>query len=90
MRLVTLLLLATCLTGCVSQFPCYGEDAQAAICSLQRRPIVALWDRPPSERTSARQDDALPDDAPRSPSAPGHAGVRPSVLAFRTRCTRSA
>ena len=70
MRRVTLLLKATCLTGCVPQFPLDGEDTQASIWYLQRRSIVTPWDKPPSERTSARQDDALSDDAPRSPLRP--------------------
>ena len=32
MRLVLLLLMTTCVTGCVPQFPFYCEDAQASIC----------------------------------------------------------
>jgi hypothetical protein len=69
MRLVLLLLMATCLMGCVPQFPFYCEDEQASICYLQRRPIFAPRDQAPSERASVRRDGALLDDAFRSPSA---------------------
>ena len=64
MRLVLLLLMATCLTGCVPQFPFSCEDESASICYLQRRPILAPRDKPPSERPSAHRDAALPDDSP--------------------------
>ena len=64
MRLVLLLLMTTCLTGCVPQFPFYCEDESVSICYLQRRPILAPRDKPPSERTSAHRDAALPDDGP--------------------------
>ena len=77
MHLVLLLLVATCLTGCVPQFPFYCEDEHAPICYLQRRPIFAPWEKPPSAPQSERRDDEMPDDAPRSPSAPvatTHAG----------------
>ena len=77
MRLVLLLLVATCLTGCVPQFPFYCEDEHAPICYLQRRPIFAPREKPPSAPQSERRDGALPDDTPRSPSAPvatTHAG----------------
>ena len=59
MCLVLLLLMATCLTGCVLQFPFYCEDAQASICYLQRRPIFAPRDK------------ATSDPTPERPSAPG-------------------
>jgi hypothetical protein len=71
MRLVLLLLMATCLTGCVPRFPFYCEDEQAPICYLQRRPIFAPRDKPTSDPTSERRDGERPDDAPRSPSPPG-------------------
>jgi hypothetical protein len=67
MRLVLLLLLATCLTGCVLQFPFACEDETASICSLQRRSIFAPRDKPAGARTSARREAVLPDDAPQSP-----------------------
>jgi hypothetical protein len=88
MCLVFLLLLATCLTGCVPQLPFYCEDATAPICSLQRRPIFAPREQPPSAPTPAHRDGELPDEAPRSPSAPGatrHAGARRGLVA-RTSC----
>jgi len=66
-RLGLLLLIATCLTGCVPQFPFYCEDAQASICYLQRRPIFAPRDKSTSDPTSERREGALPADAPRSP-----------------------
>ena len=46
MRLVLLLLMATCLTGCALQFPFYCEDDQASICYLKRRPIFAPREKP--------------------------------------------
>ena len=46
MRLVLLLLMATCLTGCVPQFPYYCEDDHTSICYLQRRPIFAPREKP--------------------------------------------
>jgi hypothetical protein len=67
MRLVLLLLIATCLTGCVPRFPFYCEDDQAPICYLQRRPIFAPREKPTSDPTSESRDGALPADAPRSP-----------------------
>jgi len=69
MRLVLLLLVATCLTGCVPQFPFYCEDENAPICYLQRRPIFAPREKPTSDPKPER-DGELPNDAPRSPSAP--------------------
>jgi hypothetical protein len=63
MRLVLLLLMAMCLTGCVPQFPFYCEDAQASICYLQRRPIFAPRDKPTSAPASERRDGERPDDA---------------------------
>jgi len=68
MRLVLLLLMATCLTGCVPQFPYYCEDANAPICYLQRRPIFAPREKPTSDPKPERRDGERPDDAPRSPS----------------------
>ena len=56
MRLVLLLLMATCLTGCVLQFPFYCEDDQASICYLQRRPIIAPREKPTGDPTSERRD----------------------------------
>ena len=64
MRLVLLLLMATCLTGCVPRFPFYCEDAQASTCYLQHRSIFAPRDKPTSDPTSARRDGARLDDAP--------------------------
>ena len=55
LRLVLLLLMATCLTGCGLQFPFYCEDDNASICYLQRRPIFAPREKPPSNTTSNRQ-----------------------------------
>jgi hypothetical protein len=60
MCLVLLLLMATCLTGCVLQFPFYCEDDRASICHLQRRPIFAPRDKPTSPPTSAHRDGVLP------------------------------
>jgi hypothetical protein len=71
MRLVLLLLIATCLTGCVPRFPFYCEDDTAPICYLQRRPIFAPREKPTSDFTSERRDGALPADAPQRPKAPG-------------------
>jgi hypothetical protein len=71
MRPVLLLLIATCVTGCVPQFPFYCEDAQASICYLQRRPIFAPRDKATSAATPERQEGERPADAPQSPSAPG-------------------
>jgi hypothetical protein len=69
MRLVLLLVMVTCLTGCVPQFPFSCEDETASICYLQRRPIFAPRDKPSSERPSARRDGVLPDNTSRSPAA---------------------
>jgi hypothetical protein len=77
-HLILCLLLATCLTGCVPRFPFYCEDANASICYLQRRPIFAPQEKPVSDPKPERRDGELPDDAPRSPSAPiatRHAGA---------------
>ena len=60
MCLVLLLLMATCLTGCVLQFPFYCEDDRAPVCYLQRRPIFAPRDKPTSAPTAARRDGVLP------------------------------
>src|SRR6266705_6922828 len=74
MRLVLLLLLAACLTGCVPQYPCYCEENNAPICYVQRRPIFASpcdpCDTAPRQKpTSApkpeRRDGELPDSVPR-------------------------
>jgi len=67
MRLVLLLLMATCLTGCDLQFPFYCEDDQASICYLQRRPIFAPRTTRASAPTSERRNGEQPDDAPRRP-----------------------
>jgi hypothetical protein len=66
MRLGLLLLMATCVMGCVPQFPFYCEDAQASLCYLQRRPIFAPRDKPTSDSTSERREGALPADAPQN------------------------
>ena len=58
MRVVLLLLMATCLMGCVPRFPFSCEDDQASICYLQRRPIFAPRDKPLSARTSERREGA--------------------------------
>jgi hypothetical protein len=71
MRLILLLLLAVCLTGCGLQYPYYCEDENAPICYLQRRPIFAPREKATSDPKPERRDGELPDDAPRSPSAPG-------------------
>ena len=71
MHLVLLLLIATCVTGCVPQFPFSCEDAQASVCYLQRRPIFAPRDKPPSDPTPARREGERPAEVPQSPSAPG-------------------
>jgi hypothetical protein len=71
MRLVLLLLMTTCVTGCVPQFPFYCEDAQASICYLQRRPIFAPRHKPTSAPTPEHRESEPPTDAPQSPSAPG-------------------
>jgi hypothetical protein len=58
MSLLLLPLLAMFLTGCGLQFPFYCEDDQASICYLQRHPIFAPREKPPSAPTSQRQDDS--------------------------------
>jgi hypothetical protein len=65
-RLVLLLLLAACLTGCVPRFPYYCEDENAPICYVQRRPIFAPREKPTSDSKPERREGELPDDAPRS------------------------
>src|SRR5262249_10896764 len=67
MRVLLLLLMATCLTSCGLQFPFYCEDDQASICYLLRRPIFAPREKPTSDPTSEPRDGARPDAAPRSP-----------------------
>ena len=84
MRLMLCLLLAACLTGCGLQFPYACEDATAPICYLQRRPLFAPREQPPSTPTPEHRDSELPDEAPRSPSVPGatrHAGARRWLVA---------
>jgi hypothetical protein len=80
MRVVLLLLMATCLTGCVPRFPFYCEDDQASVCYLQRRPIFAPRDKPPSARTSERREGAWPDAAPQRPEALSAPGTPTPVL----------
>jgi hypothetical protein len=73
MRLVLLLLVATCLTGCVPQFPFYCEDENAPICYLQRRPIFAPREKPTSVPKSERRDASCRTmrlGAPQPPSPP--------------------
>ena len=88
MRLVLLLRMATCLTGCVPQFPFSCEDEQASICSLQRRPIFAPRDKPPSARTSECREGAWPDAAPQSPEGAGPRRQRHRGCLAGTSCAR--
>jgi hypothetical protein len=93
MRVVLLLLMATCLTGCVPRFPFYCEDDQASICYLQRRPIFAPRDKPPSARTSERREGAWPDAAPQRPEAlgaPRHTDASVTACVFQARRARDA
>jgi len=60
LRLVLLLLIAMCLTGCGLQFPFYCEDDQAAICYLKRRPIFAPPEKPTSNPTAEHRDSERP------------------------------
>jgi hypothetical protein len=66
-HLILLLMLAAGLTGCGLQFPYACEDATAPICYLQRRPLFAPQEKPPSAPTPAHRDGKLPAEAPRSP-----------------------
>jgi hypothetical protein len=93
MRVVLLLLMATCLTGCVPRFPFYCEDEQASICYLQRRPIFAPRDKSPSARTSERREGAWPDAAPQRPAAlgvPRHTDASVTACVLQARRARDA